>query len=88
MQSDAFYPIFVGMAAFLIGNGPAIVRAEAPSARLGRVAAAAAAGVVAATPISWFMTLVLPGWSLVVSVLVFIRGAQPAETPVPAPSTA
>jgi hypothetical protein len=83
-QNDVFYALFVGMALFFLGFGLAIARTRALPAWLGWVAVAF--GVVAATPIGWFMIFALLGWTVVVSVLMFLREGQAPSTAAAAPA--
>jgi hypothetical protein len=84
LQNDVFFGLLVGTSVFLIGNGLAIVRsAAALPAWLGWVAAAL--GALAVTPIGWIVLLfALPLWSVIVSVLMFLRQAAPAPAAAPA----
>lgn len=84
LQNDVFFGLLVGTCVFLIGNGLAIVRSAAAAlpAWLGWVAAAL--GVLAVTPIGWIVLLfALPLWSVIVSVLMFVRQAAPASAAAP-----
>jgi len=77
LQNDVFFGLLIGAGVFLIGNGLAIVKSDALPRWLGWVAVLF--GVVAVTPIGWLVLIfALPLWSLIVSVLMFIRQSAPA----------
>jgi len=77
LQNDVFLGLLIGAGVFLIGNGLAIVRSVALPRWLGW--AAVIFGVVAVTPIGWIsLIFALPLWSLIVSVLLFMRHQAPA----------
>jgi hypothetical protein len=78
-----FFPLAAGQAVFAISTAIAILRTRALPVALGWVALVL--GVVAVTPIGFFATFVLLAWTLIVSVLVYMRSAAPAETSAPAP---
>jgi hypothetical protein len=83
LQNDVFFALLIGTGVFLIGYGLAIVRSGALPAWLGWVAVPL--GVIAVTPIGWLVLLfALPLWSLIVSVLVFLRQDAPATAAAPA----
>jgi hypothetical protein len=84
LQNDVFFGLLIGTSVFLIGNGLAIVRsAAALPTWLGWVGAAL--GALAVTPIGWIVLLfALPLWSVIVSVLMFVRQAAPAPAAAPA----
>jgi hypothetical protein len=84
LQNDVFFGLLIGTCVFLIGNGLAIVRSAAALPKwLGWVAVAL--GVVSVTPIGWIVLLfALPLWSVIVSVLMFVRQAAPAPAVAPA----
>ncbi len=83
LQNDVFFALLIGTGVFLIGFGLAIVRSAALPAWLGWVAVPL--GVIAVTPIGWLVLLfALPLWSLIVSVLVFLRQDAPATAAAPA----
>lgn len=83
LQNDVFFALLIGTGVFLIGYGLAIVRSAALPAWLGWVAVPL--GVIAVTPIGWLVLLfALPLWSLIVSVLVFLRQDAPATAAAPA----
>jgi hypothetical protein len=60
----------------MIANGLATLRGRALPGWLGWIAVVI--GVVAVTPIGFFGFLGLMGWTLVVSVLLFLRAGTPA----------
>jgi hypothetical protein len=76
LEDDFFWPFAVGIAIFGIGYGLAIVRSRSLPVWLGWLAFAI--GIVGVTPIGFIAFLVLMAWTLVVSVLVFRRGAPAA----------
>jgi hypothetical protein len=75
LGSDMFFTVAVGTAAFLLGAGVATLRTDALPAWLSW--AAIAIGVIAITPIGFFGFLALGVWTLIVSVLLYMR-ASPA----------
>jgi hypothetical protein len=82
LQNDVFFALLIGAGVFLIGNGLAILTSLALPRWLGWVAVPL--GVVAVTPIGWIVLIIgLPLWSLIVSVLMFIRQGAPAPAAVP-----
>jgi hypothetical protein len=84
LQNDVFFALVIGAGVFLIGNGLAIVKSVALPRWLGW--AAILFGIVAVTPIGWIaLIFALPVWSVIVSVLMFVR--QPAPVPTPAAAT-
>jgi hypothetical protein len=78
LQNDLFPPIFVGIALFMFGNGLAIVRAQVKALPtwLGWFALLIAL-VSVVPPISWFSLFGLFIWTLIVSILVFLREGGP-----------
>jgi hypothetical protein len=82
IQNGLFFPLAAGQAVFGITTAIAILRTRALPVWLGWVALAF--GVVSITPVGFFGTFVLLIWSVVVSVLVYRRGAAPAESSAPA----
>jgi hypothetical protein len=76
LGSDMFFTVAVGTAAFLLGTGVATLRTDALPAWLSW--AAIVIGVVAITPIGFFGFLALGIWTLIVSVLLYMR-ASPAQ---------
>ena len=83
LQNDVFFVFLIGLAVFLLGNGLAIVHTAALPRWLGWVSVAL--GIVAVTPIGWFVLYGLMVWLVVVSVLIFVRqrADQPSSTTVP-----
>jgi Domain of unknown function (DUF4386) len=79
LKDDFFWPFAIGLAIFGIGYGLAIVRSRALPIWLGWIAVAI--GILGVTPIGFIAFLVLMGWTLVVSVLVFRRGAASTAAP-------
>jgi hypothetical protein len=78
--------IQIGMAAFFVGYGIAIVRTGALARWLGWVAIVLA--ILAAVPmIFWFALLGLPAWSAIVGVLLFIREGRAPAPPAAATQT-
>jgi hypothetical protein len=83
LQNDVFFALLIGAGVFLIGSGLAIVASAALPIWLGWVAVLL--GVIALTPLGWAVALfALPIWTLIVSVLMFMR----QEAPVAAPAAA
>lgn len=82
IQNGAFFPIAAGQCVFAISTAIAIRRTRALPAWLGWVALVL--GVVAITPIGFFATMLMILWSIVVSVLVYQRGAAAAQAGAPA----
>jgi hypothetical protein len=82
LQNDVFPPIFVGIALFMLGAGLAVVRAAAKPLPtwLGWVALLIAL-VAVLPPISWFSVFGLLGWSLIVSILIYMREGEPGLKP-------
>jgi hypothetical protein len=83
LNADFFFPLAVGNAAFVFGAGVSVVRTGALPKWLGW--AAVVLGVFSITPLGFFAFLVMGLWSLVVSVLLFLRAA-PAPPAPPASS--
>ena len=80
LQDDLFPVNFVGLAAFMFGNGLAIVKSKALPQWLGWVAIVIGVLSVAA-PIAWFSLFSLLGWTLVASILVYLRQGERAPAP-------
>jgi hypothetical protein len=76
LGSDMFFTVAVGTAAFLLGAGVATLRTDALPAWLSW--AAIVIGVIAITPIGFLGFLALGVWTLIVSVLLYMR-ARPAQ---------
>jgi hypothetical protein len=82
LNSDLFFPLAVGNAAFLFGAGASIVRTAALPKWLGW--AAVVLGVFSVTPVGFFAFLVMGLWSLIVSVLLFRAQSAPPASSAPA----
>lgn len=82
LQNDLFPPIFVGIALFMFGAGLAVVRAKPKPLPtwLGWVALLIAL-VAVVPPFSWFSLFGLWGWTLIVSILIYLREGKPAPVP-------
>ena len=74
LANDVFFAFFIGLGVFLLANGLAIVRSKVLPRWLGWIAIVF--GIIAVTPIGWFILFGLLGWTVVVSVLIFIRERQ------------
>jgi hypothetical protein len=83
LSNDTFFAFLVGLGVFLLGNGIAIARTGVLPRWLGWIAVVL--GVVAMTPIGFFALFGLLGWTLIVSVLIFLRQGKPADAAIPAP---
>jgi len=75
LNSDLFFPLAVGNAAFLLGAGVSAVQTGALPQWLGW--AAVVLGVFAATPLGFFAFLLMGLWSLIVSVLLWTAANGP-----------
>jgi hypothetical protein len=82
LNSDLFFPLAVGTAAFLVGAGVSMVQTGALPRWLGWVAIVLA--VFAITPLGFVSVLAMGIWTLIVSVLL-VR-AQPAPPASSAPA--
>jgi hypothetical protein len=82
LNSDMFFPLAVGNAAFLLGSGASAVQSGALPKWLGW--AAVVLGVFSATPLGFFAFLLGGLWSLIVSVLLW--RAQPTAPASSAPA--
>jgi hypothetical protein len=90
LSNDSFFPLAVGVSAFMIGNGLAITRSAVLPRWLGWVAFVI--GILGATPVGIFAFMALMVWTLVVAVLIYARSAPsvkppPASPPGGAPAT-
>jgi hypothetical protein len=74
LNSDLFFPLAVGDAAFMLGAGVSAVQTGALPKWLGW--AAVVLGVFAATPLGFFAFLLMGLWSLIVSVLLWRAGSS------------
>jgi len=79
LSNDFFWPLIIGTAVFMIGNAVAIIRSRALPIWLGWIAVVIA--VVSVTPIGFIGFLATMAWTLIVSVLLYMRGARPALPP-------
>ncbi|MFZ0343292.1 MAG: hypothetical protein WAL31_13285 [Gaiellaceae bacterium] len=85
LQDNVFLALLVGAGIFLIGSGLAIVATGALPKWLGWIAVPLA--VLAVTPLGWLVAIfALPIWTVIVSVLMFLRQAAPAPAAA-APAT-
>jgi hypothetical protein len=84
--NDLFFPFLLGSAAFLLGNGLAIVASVALPRWLGWVGFAL--GLVSLTPVGWFAFVLGTLWVAVIGVLIAMRARRPVDPAVagPAPS--
>ena len=87
LQDDLFPPLLIGLAAFMFGNGLAIIQMKALPKWLGWVAILLGLGALV-PPISWFAILGLPAWILIVSVLVYLRQGRPTVSVETHPASA
>ncbi len=78
LEEDFFWPWAIGITVFGIGIGLAIVRGKGLPVWLGWIAFVV--GVLGVTPVSFIGFLVLMAWSLLVSVLVFLRSGTAAPS--------
>jgi hypothetical protein len=87
LSNDFFFPFAVGLSAFMIGNGLAIVRGRALPRWLGWVAFVI--GLVSFSPVGFFAFFAVMVWAVIVGVLLYVRGGQPTGSPHPdSPSAA
>jgi hypothetical protein len=87
LETDMFFTVAVGTAAFLLGAGIGTLKTDALPSWLAW--AAIVIGVIAITPLGFFGFLALGIWTLIVSVMLFMRARsteRPAATPGGAPS--
>jgi len=86
LQNDLFFALLVGSGVFLLGNGLAIAFNGALPKWLGWIAVLL--GVSSVTPLGWLVAIfALPIWSLIVTVLMFLRaGTATAPTTAAAAS--
>jgi hypothetical protein len=83
LNNDFFAPLIAGVCVFMIANGIATVRWGLFPAWLGWVAIVI--GVVAVTPVGFFGFLAMAIWTLIVSILLYVRSGSErpaASTPV------
>ena len=86
LGSDMFVIFLMGMAAFMLGSGLAVALTGALPRWIGWVGFVI--GIVALTPVGWFALFGLLGWSIVVSVLMFIREGKAETKPEASPAPA
>lgn len=75
LSNDFFWPLSVGVALFGIGYGLAIVASKALPLWLGLIALVL--GVIGITPLGFVAFIALMAWSLIATVLIYKRGAEP-----------
>lgn len=71
LDNDTFFLFLAGMGAFMMGNGLAIALSGALPKWIGWVGFLI--GVLAVTPVGWFAIFGVLGWTLVVSILIWLR---------------
>jgi hypothetical protein len=81
LEMNMFFPLAVGVAAFLLGAGVGTLRTDALPAWLSW--AAIVLGVLAISPAGFFAFLAMGVWMLIVSVLLFLRGRSAPEQTAP-----
>jgi hypothetical protein len=81
LEMNMFFPAAVGVAAFLFGAGVGTLRTEALPAWLSWTAIAL--GVIAITPLGFFALLAMGIWTLIVSVMLFMRGRSASAGTAP-----
>ena len=74
LSIDAFGPLAIGVATFLLANGILIARGAALPRWLGWIAIVL--GVLAATPLGFFAFLGFLAWSLLTSLLLLLRAGR------------
>jgi hypothetical protein len=84
LEMNMFFPLAVGVAAFLFGAGVGTVRTGALPSWLSW--GAIVLGVFAITPLGFFAFLLLGIWTLIVSAMLFMRARSEAAAPGGAPS--
>ncbi len=82
LEMNMFFPLAVGVAAFLFGAGVGTLRTGALPSWLSW--GAIVLGVFAITPLGFFAFLLLGVWTLIVSVLLFMRARSAPEGAAPA----
>jgi hypothetical protein len=82
LSNDFFWPLVIGTAVFMIANAVAVLRSRALPVWLGWIAIPIA--VISVTPIGFIGFLATMAWTLIVSVLLYLRDAPvaPATAPV------
>lgn len=81
LSNDFFFPFAVGLSAFMIGNGLAIVRSRALPRWLGWVAFVI--GLVSFSPAGFVAFFAVMVWAVIVGVLLYVRGGQPTGSTHP-----
>jgi hypothetical protein len=76
VSNDVFFAFLIGLGVFLLGNGIAIARSGVLPKWLGWIAVVM--GIVAVTPVGWFVLFGLLGWTVIVSILIYLRQGKPA----------
>jgi hypothetical protein len=85
LNNSLFFPLVIGGCVYGVASGLAIIGSRALPVWLGWVALVL--GVLcAAGPPGFFALLALVLWTLVVSIMVFLRSGDEARTPAPAPA--
>jgi hypothetical protein len=85
LSNDLFLPFLIGASTFSFGNGVAILRSGALPKWLGWVLIPV--GIVSVTPIGFVGFLVILAWSMIVSVLLYLRGGESVGSSVAAAGT-
>ena len=81
LETDMFFTVAIGTGAFLLGAGVGTLKTDALPAWLAW--AAIVIGVIAVTPLGFFAFLALGIWTLIVSVMLFMRAREPAAGDAP-----
>jgi hypothetical protein len=81
LQNDTFVGMLVGICAFMWGFGLLIITSGALPRWLGWVALVI--GVVAVTPVGFFGLLAMLAWTIVTSIVLFLRQNRPAPAGAP-----
>jgi len=81
LVNDSFATLIAGVCVFMIANGIATLRYPVLPAWLGWIAILI--GIVAVTPVGFFGFLAMAIWTLIVSILLYVRGGatRPATAP-------
>jgi hypothetical protein len=83
LNDDFFFPLAAGLGTLMIATGISSIRSRALPAWLSWIALVI--GIAAITPAGFFAFLVFGLWTLVVSVLLWRRGANSGAAPAAAP---
>jgi hypothetical protein len=75
LSNDVFFAFLIGLGVFLLGNGIAIARTGVLPKSLGWIAVVL--GIGAMTPVGWFVLFGLLGWTVIVSILIYLRQGKP-----------